>query len=1760
MLRKHKRRRGVVILVVLSLLVLFTLLMATYVIVSGQFHRASQAFAREELYGVQPQKDLDRAMYQLLRDTNQRTSAVRFHSLLRDYYGEGGFRGRLRSASDLQEWNTDSDLESVGGYAFIRSGQQFRDLPVDNATLRDFFGASFTMQTSTHPPGFCAGRVLTITSGPARGWSTTIVGFLYSPGGVPVIRVLDFRPDQGVAPGWSDLGNAEFIVNGRPFSGAGAGFRIGDVDPDPNNAVYVAKLDAPVFLPSTPDPIPVPAALLPHHIVRDEFGQVLDPLSSPYPLFQGGSNEPYDAVDYQNMFLGLVLPNATSSLDIIPSLHRPALINHWAYELDGGGDLEIRDLIRDPDFRRMVIMRPIAPNFDGSNPEYALAWNEYQADPTDDNLNALLWRYINGPWDVDNDGDGIRDSIWVDLGMPIQTSPDGRKYKPLFAILCVDLDGRLNVNAHGNPTHFYANRPPDTSLAAGTTAGYPTPLARGMGYGTPEIALGMANITGDLQQLLMGRHPDGVPGSASPAFDLLARVKFFEEPPNYFSGAGGLSSYFTPPDLRGELAYGMDVFGRPVWEPIPPAVVESRANSPYEINLLEQNAHDRPFTAAELEAVLRRYDIDAAQLPRRLRDLLNLTDLENTRLVTTHSFDPPVPGTAVISDLADHQLSMGGNTNIRSVPELIGARLRQNGVSQAQVPAMLRHLVPSEVLMGQRMDINRPLGDGRDTSGNSLVDEINVNEQFPVNPDTGDRWNERMSGWHQGVGPSRTEFRNVPIHHTGGVDVNQDGSLNAVDLMLARQLLARHIYVLLMALRDENHLLLDDDGDPSEEATAYALAQFAINVVDFRDADSIMTPFEFDIRPFQQAVAGQLTTWNVDGDLTSNEGAHRGVVWGTERPELVITETLAWHDRRTEDLENDDGIGTLTTDEDEPDPHFDQRLMPRGSFFVELFNPWTTVTESAIPNPRAADLKPAELYAAGGVQLNRVATANGVTSPVWRMMFVKDENPGLPKDPDHHHPDRRPNPTTDEIRLIYFVNPTVFDPTTPVITGVAGVYTTTLPVGNIAPGQYAVIGSPGIEETIAGGADRYISPVGRSVNAWDGDSNAWTESTLDELDMENTRRVVLSPEGPAPQVRVLGNGIDLPAVGPADPNNDANPGTYVNYPNADGSSPDAPYVVAQPHPDHLMPPRAIVVNYPALSVSEPPEGYDTLGFVTPADSDTVEGFFSTPRDEPFDLDRYGSQLMTDGTHVWGTIHLQRLANPNVPYDSVVNPYRTIDSLRVDLTSFNGVNALGAETLNEQALPRQPIRLFSVQRGDRHSLPGTPDVMRRQFWPQEPTVALPQDVDWGMVDPNSADASHYFNFYMRTTLGSLNHGFWPYNDATLGDMYRGSPSVDVTDGAIVNNQAFSSLAWNNRPFVSGYELMQVPLRRSSQLLRNYWLPLELPPGDSPYDVADPFAEYGHLVNFFHSSPANVQNASVHAHRLLEYVHVPSRFVGTDTLLNPGLNPGIFRNVNPVTNPLMLDPPNLNPSFLTPFNRVSRYRDPGRVNINTIYHEKVWEALFGGYAHIPYQDLVASRRGSAGTRPELLPRNPSTELPDPRFPTFFANPFRPPGHGSLVPLPDLERPDVETTLLRSRATVPDYGGSAQTPPGDAPLLEGGHVSVNDATIASTHPRNSMFRYNALRRMGNMVTTRSNVYAIWITVGYFEVEPNMVPGEPAPVVDVFHPDGYRVAQEVGIDTGQVRRHRAFYIVDRTIPVAFQPGQNHNVDRAVLLRRFIE
>jgi hypothetical protein len=131
-----------------------------------------------------------------------------------------------------------------------------------------------------------------------------------------------------------------------------------------------------------------------------------------------------------------------------------------------------------------------------------------------------------------------------------------------------------------------------------------------------------------------------------------------------------------------------------------------------------------------------------------------------------------------------------------------------------------------------------------------------------------------------------------------------------------------------------------------------------------------------------------------------------------------------------------------------------------------------------------------------------------------------------------------------------------------------------------------------------------------------------------------------------------------------------------------------------------------------------------------------------------------------------------------------------------------------------------------------------------------------------------------------------------------------------------------------------------------------------------------------------------------------------------------------------------------------------------------------------------------------------------------------------------------------------------------------------------------RNPSMYYQPMTRMENVVTNRSNVFAMWITVGYFEVEPapnwndpdddtreaiqarfGVTPASNAAQIAArlalynrVYPDGYMLGREVGSDTGNVKRPRGFYIVDRTEEVGFKPGEDLNVEKMIKLRRRIE
>ncbi len=99
-----------------------------------------------------------------------------------------------------------------------------------------------------------------------------------------------------------------------------------------------------------------------------------------------------------------------------------------------------------------------------------------------------------------------------------------------------------------------------------------------------------------------------------------------------------------------------------------------------------------------------------------------------------------------------------------------------------------------------------------------------------------------------------------------------------VETLQQKQLYCRDLFVLLVALG------ATPDAD---------LAQWVVNVMDYRDPDSTITSFEWD---------DDLTDgWDPSGNDSGNgpdptQATNKNPVYGTEKPELVIGQTIAWYD------------------------------------------------------------------------------------------------------------------------------------------------------------------------------------------------------------------------------------------------------------------------------------------------------------------------------------------------------------------------------------------------------------------------------------------------------------------------------------------------------------------------------------------------------------------------------------------------------------------------------------------------------------------------------------------------------------------------------------------------------------------------------------------------------------------------------------------------------------------------------------------------
>jgi hypothetical protein len=627
----------------------------------------------------------------------------------------------------------------------------------------------------------------------------------------------------------------------------------------------------------------------------------------------------------------------------------------------------------------------------------------------------------------------------------------------------------------------------------------------------------------------------------------------------------------------------------------------------------------------------------------------------NREVVTTASFSLPVPMGPVPPHLRTlvEQEPDGTTEPIvsPSLAQLMRARLVAGGAANPDTDLQL--LLAPELRRGEKLDLNRILGNGQDDDNDMVVDTAENNPLWQVN---------------------------APDYTHGDATVGSP-----------QELFARHLYALAMLVT--NHTP-DANGatfpmpyqGTNVDPRTYArrMAQWCVNVVDFRDPDAVMTRFEFDVNPFNG--------WK-------NVPAEVAVVWGCEAPELLITETLAMHDKRVADTDRDDGSGDnfgppgkrLGPDQDndgqpdENDVTLDQEAIPQGSLFVELFCtrspvPPTAQMSSMAPVDALKGLLPAELYSLPavpqqsqqfGLNLAAVAppTSAGRVLPVWRLAIStsqvqRDANGNVTHRADRPLENWRKTPDTfipepapvDYDRYVWFTN--AVPPSEPDrhrifynhMLGYERPAAEPVPQPVLTPGRYAVV------------APRVTTPFGLLVEEPGVDPPKRT-AARQKLDFNST--VTL---------------IDTPPSSPSNVQQFATSGSLSQADVQSRGRARRPLVLIST----ADPPGTTWGDYRiGLNVSEPLPSTNTYYPKPKVLSGEHKGFYGFPYnpidqipDMPLDFN-INTPLGKDKLYAVGTyeqyrtVYLQRLANPKQPWDATLNPYITVDFATVDLTVMNG---------------------------------------------------------------------------------------------------------------------------------------------------------------------------------------------------------------------------------------------------------------------------------------------------------------------------------------------------------------------------------------------------------------------------------------------------------------------------------------------------------
>jgi hypothetical protein len=1877
--------------------------------------------------------------------------------------------------------------------------------------------------------GVLQGRWFNPNTGKVEAFSGSIAEWLALPNGQALRNLFYFyNPAQNIFEGY------RCVINGAAFNNAGIGLE----DNSSTNFTGYGNLDASRWLSINTPQGKVPPALLPHYdylqdarIMTSGGGLVgvegIGDLNTPRRLL-GQSNEGYDVPDWRDFWLAhqdRIQVNSTTVVPYItPSFHRPELVNYLAHlygPASGLGGSDIDNLLALIDASSARVLSYKSPNGVQMNPGFKPSANYVQMLSNADLVNFVRAQ-IEGPWDVDNDGDGVPESVWINPNLPTMYSPDGRMLKPLTAVHIEDLDGRINLNLHGDRIQGQVstfNAFADNAGFVRSTLNGPVPLnlPQGFGYGPADISLNqiflfepkMLASTGSNYSIFDERYGAKRHHDSSAPVDL---TKMDRSPGRRAEGAfdgDDLVSYLRQRETRqvDPAVSGSNMHGRlpgmslgrrsavaPAFDrngnlsfvnpavtdafpesPLNTAIASERAGDAYETSTGTTAYGDTPFTVAELERILRRFDDDVDALPEHIREHLeefagydNLSEIN--RVITTRSAELRLPKLAAAASIPTNSGATLENDAgnflgfIRLVHE---QRYRKRSFPpdlSTDEPVLnieaLYQLFPPEFAGNLRMDINRAFGNGVDDN-----DDGNVDEPYEL------ATSAELELGHNGA--------TIVASSSSGLYRNRQRDLgsNSRAYLGSRQLLARYLYCLgqLMIPREYRFPAMEGESPNTlkwHRLRARAIAQWAVNVVDFRDADVAMTRFEYDIFPFgiNEASFGdkynpKQAYWAPDAAPVDRDFV--GVVWGMEMPELLLTESLAFHDKRLRDTDMDGGPQSTTNDPMSPDPDMDQYRFPEGSLFIEMYGTRTTYfpedNRIAGTSRSLYDVRPGEPVK---LDLSRMAPSDPAnywgSQPVWRIGINASTPPGATEQAQQPNVLYQKNVNDREIykrdfqaskaaavigdsgsavpefrvgsglyndvdelgsttptalafeRMIWFTNASANSrPRVPDLVG-------NDPSDNTNPNRRNLVYyNRGTGPTLLeGGGYAVVGPrretrVGSLKNNPD-TGTPWISRLI--KNQLSTNRPARSPSHQSINldannvVTTLLNGVniyryrtewkDVPkrAVGlvcAADtPQETATPGSRWAdcFPDGIGVNISIPNPIRNTGYWRDANKPLIRLNTDDLRASRGDErfGYGDIEIEPDSWVDCTDSGVGTFPDKPLDYQpttnniltpQTGSAMNRTGTYQnVRTAFLQRLADPNMSYDPINNPYITVDWISIDLTVFNGEAPVGDDPQDSGGgqIAFQSRYKDGAARDTANSKAGLATTPGQPAVRVAPNTKVTQDGNqiWGYsyhsfstaqlrqtnaqsfvtLDPplTGPGADRYPSYFMHqlgyvtqqpsdvagsqpkhhsaTTLGYANVGY------RYGDI-RGSANDDADDfdgfgppqfvsGNILYNGSprdLTSLVWFNRPFATPAELMMVPLTSPGQLglFHSIANPSQL---RSPFEYLPSFGEANALVTNLSEAgaasdwadySANPDNVNVRNRiraegywlkrsgywssaattpieadwaSLLEFIETKPPFIDSAKFLQPdavvnaaGANsiasrflasyiPANFTGAN--------EPDNVRgPSLVAPTNEIPNYTAAGKINLNTLtlaqsgrsealqaleYLYLVGTQRTGAMRDVITQRFFRTRRGFDGAGVSSFFGNASLPWMDPNYPTQFAGAYRSGLASNIQPLAPYPTPanreprmqqrgrySIESTILRSYTpnqsvnTMPNnanFGTMLFSPDAIARFEDGNNIPAVTPLELDDAKRNAFTRYQRAMRLPNLVTDQSNVFAVWVTVGLFEYDP----------VNGF-------GREYVNASGEEQRERSFYIIDRTVPVGFIPGENLNTEKTILLRRKI-